>query len=142
MELESGRPTEGWIEIEDDGFCGLVGPIFHLPFEGGKGRFRFTALPKHKNRAGFVHGGMLMTFADRGLGMTARHQDPDRRQATVQLDVHFIRPVSMSETVEMECRVMRQSRSLVFMDGDMFVGTDIVATARGVWKIIEPDRSS
>jgi uncharacterized protein (TIGR00369 family) len=124
-----------WIEIEDGGFIGLVGPIFHKPFHGGISRFRFVGEAKHKNRNGFIHGGMLMTFADRALGMTAR-QGQSRAQATVQLDVHFIRPAMINEAIEMECRVLRQTDSLIFMDGTITSSGEVVATARGVWKII------
>ena len=38
--------------------------------------------------------------------------------------------------VEMDCYVIRQTRSLVFVDGTMQVKGETVATARGVWKII------
>ena len=98
----------GWQRIEDDGFIGLVGPIFYLPFEDGVGRFRFSAEAKHQNRSGFVQGGMLMTFADRALGMTARNGYLPRRQATVQLSMDFARTVTIGEDVEMECRVSGQ----------------------------------
>jgi uncharacterized protein (TIGR00369 family) len=125
-----------WTEVEDDGFIGLVGPIFHKPFEGGIGRFRFLGEAKHRNRNGVIHGGMLMTFADRALGMTAR-QGQSRAQATVQLDVHFIRPAMISKPVDIECRVLRQTHSLIFMDGVITCDGELVATARGVWKLIK-----
>ncbi|WP_457092295.1 PaaI family thioesterase [Microvirga sp. P5_D2] len=127
---------EEWIEIEDDGFVGFVGPIFHKPFDKGIGRFRFIGEAKHKNRNGFIHGGMLMTFADRALGMTAR-QGLSRSQATVQLDVHFVRPAMISKPIDMECRILRQTASLIFMDGTITSDSEVVATARGVWKTIK-----
>lgn len=129
-----------WIRMEDEGFIGLVGPIFYLPFKDGLGRFRFTAEPKHRNRSGIVHGGMLMTFADRCLGFTARQHDPSRRQATLQLDVHFIRSVRIGESIDMECKVVSETRSIVFVDGSMSANGEIAATARGVWKIIHSER--
>jgi acyl-coenzyme A thioesterase PaaI-like protein len=81
---------------------------------------------------------MLMTFADRALGFTARHHDFSRKQATVQLDVHFIRSVRIGDSVDMACRVVHETRSLVFVDGTMSVMGETVATARGVWKILAP----
>ena len=126
-----------WTDIEDDGFIGLVGPISYQPFEDGIGRFRFVAEAKHKNRGGFVQGGMLMTFADRALGMTARQKHAARAQCTVQLDMHFIRTAKIGQTVEMHCRVVRETRTLIFMDGELTCQGEILATARGVWKIID-----
>ncbi len=78
-----------------------------------------------------------MTFADRALGMTARQNHADRAQCTVQLDMHFIRTAKIGQTVEMQCRVVRETRTLIFMDGELTCQGEILATARGVWKIID-----
>jgi len=128
---------DDWLDMEADGFIGLVGPIQHKPFRGdGRGHFRFFAADKHRNRNGVVQGGMLMTFADRGLGYTTRQNDMDRTQATVQLDMHFIRPAPLGSTVELVAHVVRETRSMVFVDGVLTVDGETVATARGMWKII------
>lgn len=125
-----------WVEMHDDGFIGLVGPFWHRPFDGGSvSWFRFRAADKHRNRAGVVQGGMLMTFADRALGTAARRGDMQRRQATVQLDVHFVRPVRIGDEVEMEARIVHETRSLIFVNGSMTVGGQVVMTAQGVWKL-------
>ncbi|MBM7322072.1 PaaI family thioesterase [Agrobacterium sp. S2] len=125
-----------WVEEEDDGFIKLVGPIFHRTMSNESGRFRFHAEAKHKNRAGYVQGGMLMTLADRAMGKTARQGDPTRAQATVQFDMQFLEPVKIGETVEISCTVVRETRQLVFMRGELFVQDRQVASAYGVWKII------
>ncbi|HEX5934755.1 MAG TPA: PaaI family thioesterase [Pseudorhizobium sp.] len=127
---------QGWVREIDDGFLGLVGPVYSQPFASGVGRFRFHAEAKHRNRAGFVQGGMLMTFADRAMGKTARQHDQDRAQATAQFDMHFLEPVRIGETVEIACTIVRQMRHLVFMRGDLTVDDRPVAAAQGVWKII------
>lgn len=125
-----------WVEEQDDGFIKLVGAIFHQTTSDGKGRFRFHAEAKHKNRAGYVQGGMLMTLADRAMGKTARQGDAARPQATVQFDMQFLEPVKIGETVEISCTVVRETRQLVFMRGELFVEDRHVASAHGVWKII------
>ena len=99
-------------------------------------RFAFLAEKKHHNRRGVVQGGMLMTFADRSLGMTAWYANGEKPQATVHLDVHFIDAVQIGEFVEAKCRVVRRTRSLIFMSGEFIVGDRAVATANGVWKAL------
>lgn len=122
--------------MADDGFIGLVGPIYHWPFDGSAvSRFRFFPEMKHKNRMDVVHGGMLMTFTDRALGFTARRGDLHRRQATVQLDVHFVKSVKVGEIVDFEGRVVSETRTLAFVDGTMTVGGETVLTARGLWRV-------
>lgn len=130
--------ADDWIAMGDeDGFIALVGPLFHRPFDGGPvSWFRFLPDDRHRNRNDVVHGGMLLTFADRSLGWASRRGKMERRQATVQLDVHFIRPVMVGPPVDLEARLIRETRSLLFVEGTLTSGGEVVATAKGVWKIL------
>jgi acyl-coenzyme A thioesterase PaaI-like protein len=38
--------------------------------------------------------------------------------------------------VEAQCEVVRRTRSVVFMRGTLVVGSHLVATANGIWKIL------
>jgi len=127
----------GWEPYKDEGFIGLVGPFWQRA-DGGSFRYAFLAEPKHHNRRGVVQGGMLMTFADRSMGMTCWYANGQQPQATVQLDVHFVDAVQIGEFVEARCRVVRRTRSIVFMAADLVVGERVVATAQGVWKTVKP----
>ncbi|HMK80030.1 MAG TPA: PaaI family thioesterase [Xanthobacteraceae bacterium] len=129
-------PTaSGWEAYTDDGFIGLVGP-FWQKFDGETPRFAFLVEPKHHNRRNVLQGGMLMTFADRSMGMTCWHANGKRPQATVHLDVHFIDAVQIGEWVEAHCKVVRRTRSLIFMSAQLMVGDRVVGTANGVWKTL------
>jgi len=128
--------AHGWRPYGDDGFIGLVGPLWEQPCGEGT-RYAFLAEPKHHNRRGVVQGGMLMTFADRAMGMTAWHANGRRPQATVQLDVHFVDAVQIGEFVEARCEIVRRTRSLAFMRATLVVGERVVATASGLWKVLE-----
>ncbi len=125
----------GWQPYSDDGFFGLVGPLWTREVAGTH-LYAFKAERKHHNRRGVVHGGMLMAFADRAMGMTCWYANGERPQATVQLDIQFVDAVQIGEFVEAKCTVVRRTRALVFMKGDLVVGDRIVATASGVWKTL------
>jgi len=127
--------ADGWEPDQDDGFLALVGPILRRK-SGETDRYAFVAEPKHHNRGGVVHGGMLMTFADRAIGRTCRYANEHRPQATVQLDMHFVDAVQVGELVEAKCRVVRRTRALMFASAELTVGARLVATARGVWKAL------
>lgn len=127
--------AEGWEPYRDEGFIGLVGP-FWTRRSGDSYSYAFLAEPKHHNRRGIVQGGMLMTLADRAMGMTCWYANERQPQATVQLDVHFIDAVQIGDFVEARCKVVRRARTLVFMAADLVVGSRIVATANGVWKTL------
>jgi uncharacterized protein (TIGR00369 family) len=131
-----GDPAaHGWEPDADDGFVALVGPIWRRA-SGETDRYAFVAEPKHHNRGGVVHGGMLMTFADRAIGRTCRYAGGHQPQATVQLDVHFVDAVQIGEFVEARCRVVRRTRSVMFASAEITVGARVVATAKGVWKTL------
>jgi acyl-coenzyme A thioesterase PaaI-like protein len=49
--------------------------------------------------------------------------------------MHFLRPARIGETIEMECRVIRETRDLVFVEGSLTANTQTIATAKGIWKI-------
>src|SRR3546814_3268037 len=83
---------------------------------------------------GVVHGGMLMTLADRLLGMHGRMRNENRSQATVQMDVHFFVPVRIGDVVTGRARIVQDTRSLFFIEGDLFIGDTRVFSARWVWK--------
>ena len=127
----------GWEPYTDDGFVGLVGPFWSRPQAGtDTPQFAFLAEHKHHNRRGVVQGGMLMTFADRAMGTTCWYANEQRPQATVHLDVHFVDGVQVGEFVEMHAKVVRRTRSLIFMSGELMVAERVVATANGVWKAL------
>jgi acyl-coenzyme A thioesterase PaaI-like protein len=137
----AGKPASfdpaaaGWEPYRDEGFIGLVGPFWMRP-SGESFHYAFMAEPKHHNRRGIVQGGMLMTFADRSMGMTCWYANARQPQATVQLDVHFVDAVQIGEFVEAKCRVVRRTRALIFMSAELVVGARVVATANGVWKTL------
>jgi acyl-coenzyme A thioesterase PaaI-like protein len=125
----------GWEPYGDEGFIGLVGPFWSRK-AGESYEYAFLAESKHHNRRNVVQGGMLMTFADRSMGMTCWYANGQVPQATVQLDMHFIAAVQIGEFVEAKCRVVRRTRSIIFMEADLVVGTRVVATAKGIWKTL------
>ena len=77
---------------------------------------------------------MLMTVADRMLGAIGRWHNDNRPQATVQLDVHFLAPVRIGEVVIGRGRMLRNTRTLMFLRGELTVEGRPVVAADGVWK--------
>jgi uncharacterized protein (TIGR00369 family) len=126
--------AEGWEPVPSAAFGTLVGPIWQRE-EGDRMRFGLVVAPKHTNRAGNVHGGMLMTLADQALAFTAR-KATGKAHATMELHIHFVGVVRLGEFVEARAEVVRATRSVVFLEAKMFVGDRLVLTTSGIWKII------
>jgi acyl-coenzyme A thioesterase PaaI-like protein len=138
-----GRPdaifdpaAQGWEPYrDDDGFIGLVGPFWIRP-DGDGFALGFLAEPRHRNRGGVVQGGMLMTLADRAIGLNARHVNGHQWSATVQFDSHFVDAARIGDFVEAQCRVVRRTKALIFMQATLLVGSRTVATVNGIWKVL------
>jgi uncharacterized protein (TIGR00369 family) len=129
--------AHGWEQIVNHtAFGDLVGPIWHKE-ENGQPRFAFIVAPKHLNRTGILHGGMLMTLADQAMAMTARAATGSKRHATIELNIQFVGGVKLGEFVVAHPEVVRATRSVVFMQAKMFVGTRTVVTTNGIWKILD-----
>ena len=127
--------ANGWDKLVGVGFGELIGPLWKRE-DGGKVRFGFTVVPKHLNRAGNLHGGMFMTFADQAMAMTGREATGGKRHATMELNIQFIGAARLGEFVEAVPEVVRVTRSVIFMQVKMFVGDRIVVSSNGIWKII------
>lgn len=131
------QAPEGWERFEDAGFIDLVGPIHQRKEASGVRAFGFAAGEKHANLIGLVHGGMLMTLADRALGVGAWDAAKGRPCVTIQFDMQFVSAAKMGEFVAVRPEVVRVTSSLVFMRGEATAGERVVAAANGVWKILE-----
>ena len=127
--------SDGWKIVETTGFIHLIGPLWQRQVHGSH-EYALIAEEKHHNRRGLVQGGVLMTFADRTCGMTARFVTDKPTMATAQLDVHFVDAGKIGETLVSRPRVVRATRSLIFVSTEVTVDKRVIAMANGVFKIL------
>jgi acyl-coenzyme A thioesterase PaaI-like protein len=128
--------VHGWQPPSDHGFVEHVGPIWTKPHEGALAH-GFVAEQKHANLLNVVQGGMLMTFADRAMGLAAWRAAGEAPCVTIQFDMGFIRPAHLGSFVELLPHVVRKTKTLVFVRGELTVAHQVIATAHGVWKILD-----
>ncbi|MDT3677237.1 MAG: PaaI family thioesterase [Burkholderiaceae bacterium] len=124
---------QGWSTHTDEGFIEHVGPIWERR-EDGEMRYGFVADPKHANLLGVVQGGMLMTFADRALGLRAWEAAEGTPCVTIQFEMQFLSSGRIGEFIELRPEVVRRTASLVFLRGVLTAGSRSVAAASGIWK--------
>jgi len=128
--------AEGWTEVGDDGFIDLVGPFFHRKVEHAH-QYAVVAQTKHRNLRGVVQGGMLMTFADRTMGLAA-YQAVKQGVVTIQMDSQFIDTAKIGELLVSQPRMVRGTRSVVFMSTEVKAGERCIILANAVFKIVRP----
>ena len=130
--------SEGWKIVESSGFLQLIGPLWQRNIDGEL-EFALITEDKHHNRRGLVQGGVLMTFADRTCGITARHVSGKPMLATVQLDTHFVEAGKIGEVLISKPHVVRSTRSLIFITTEVTVDKRCIAMASGVFKILKSE---
>jgi acyl-coenzyme A thioesterase PaaI-like protein len=130
--------SSGWTIVETSGFLSLVGPLWQRVVDD-EHEYALVAQDKHHNRRGLVQGGLLMTFADRSSGMTARYISGRPTLATVQMDTHFVDSAKIGEILRSRPRVVRSTRSLIFTTTEVTVDKRCIAMASGVFKILKGD---
>jgi acyl-coenzyme A thioesterase PaaI-like protein len=130
--------ASGWTRVEATGFIELIGPLWERLVDG-EHEYALVTQDKHHNRRGLVQGGVLMTFADRTCGMTARFVSGKPTMATIQLDTHFVEAGKIGEILLSKPRVVRQTRSLIFVSTEVTVDKRCIAMANGVFKILKSD---
>jgi uncharacterized protein (TIGR00369 family) len=100
-------------------------------------QFRATVQEMHLNPGGITHGGFIMSLMDSGMG-TAAHRvlGAKVRAATISMDVKFISGSTTGDTLTGAARILRKTRSLVFVQGELHSGEQLIATAEGIWKVL------
>lgn len=128
----SAPPDPAWEAIADVGFIAHVGPVYRR----ADGAYAFRAAQKHANLIQVVHGGMLMSFADRALGETAMAAAGGANCVTIQMEMQFVDVARLGDWIEAHPQVVKRTGSMVFLRTDLNEGGRLVATATGVWKIL------
>ncbi|CAB3648760.1 PaaI family thioesterase [Achromobacter pestifer] len=134
MTPTSGTLTaDGWRQKSLPGFAGLIGPLW-VRKETEGWAYGILATASHLNPADVVHGGLLTALLDHGLSAIAWEALERRACVTVQLDTHFLMAARAGQFLEVRGRVVRATSSLVFMQGELTVAGNIVATASALLK--------
>lgn len=127
----------GWTAFDVKSFSANVGPVW-MRGEGAEHMVGFVAEPRHSNdHMGTVHGGALMTFADIALGFRVAAVLGGPFCATAQLQVQFVAVARVGEFITCRPEIVRQTAQIVFMRGLICTGDKTVASADGLWKVLE-----
>lgn len=129
---------EGFTELRLGGdFVRANGPLFER-FAGETYQLGFRVEKRHCNTMRICHGGMMATFCDMLLPITAFRRVAslgERFLPTVSLDIDYLAPSPLGAWVQGEAQVLRTTRSLVFAQGLVTAEGEPVARVSGVFKI-------
>ena len=91
----------------------------------------------HLNAAGITHGGYLSALVDAGAG-TAAHRSADNAPCvTISLDLKFIGASKVGDEIIGRVKILKKTKTLVFLLGELKNDNKIITSASGVWKILK-----
>lgn len=128
-------PSDYQVYEYDDPFEDHVGPLGYKVVDGTI-TFAFLADARHRNTAGTVHGGMLMTFADFALCLTATWDQPGEKCVTVSCNSEFVAPGRPGDLIEASGEVVRRTKSLTFVRGQVYTDDRILLNYSAIVKRI------
>ncbi len=103
------------------------GPFYRLPDKDGVHRFVFAASEKHKDGAGNIARAVLVGFVQGAMEAAAG--------AVISLASDFVANIATGMCVEAHVKVVRRTRSLVFLTADLTAGGQVLLTANGLAKL-------
>ena len=90
----------------------------------------------HLNSGKIAHGGFLSTIADTGMGTAAHKVADDRRCVTINLDMNFISAGKLDDELKGNVKILKKTKTLVFINCEISNDKGIVVSACGTWKIL------
>jgi uncharacterized protein (TIGR00369 family) len=90
----------------------------------------------HLNTGKIAHGGFLSTIADTGMGTAAHRVAGDKRCVTINLDVKFISAGLLGDTLKGSIKILKMTKTLVFINCEITNNKGPVVSASGTWKIL------
>tara|TARA_R110002020_G_scaffold47781_23_gene136520 strand:- start:7934 stop:8347 length:414 start_codon:yes stop_codon:yes gene_type:complete len=123
-----------WKDAILDGFMSEIGPLLTRR-DGDSRRFGLMAEDRHLNPNGTVHGGVFMTLLDHSLAFLAWQAAGKVPTVTVQMDTRFLDSAHAGEFLETTAKIVKESRSLIFLDAQVLCADRVMAQASAVMKV-------
>jgi acyl-coenzyme A thioesterase PaaI-like protein len=130
--------SAGWSSLEGTGFTSTLGLIWRRG-QGPDLTVGFLSDARHcNNDARIVHGGALMTFADIGLGFGVARAHGATNLVTAHLQMNFVAAAPVGAFIHVRPEIVRKGAQLIFVRGLVLADDKTVASADGMWKVLEP----
>ena len=118
------------------GFMKHLGGLNFRKIEENNFEFSVEIKEMHLNTGGIAHGGFIATIADTGMGNAAHIVAGNKRCVTINLDIKFISAGKLNEKLIGKVKVLKRTKTLVFISSEILSSEKIVASASGTWKIL------
>ena len=98
--------------------------------------FKTTIKENHLNTAGITHGGYIATIIDSGAGTGVHRGTNNSHSVTISLDIKFIGATKLGDEIIGFVKILKRTKSMVFLICHLKSNEKIIASASGIWKIL------
>ena len=118
------------------GFMKHNGGVLFKTISKDEYQFKTTISESHLNSAGITHGGFIAALIDAGAG-TAAHRSADQNPCvTISLELKFISATRLGQKLVGTTKIEKKTKSMIFLTCKITAEDKIIATASGIWKIL------
>ncbi len=118
------------------GFMKHNGGLFFRKISENESEFKTTINENHLNAAGITHGGYISSIIDAGAGTAAHRAANNSICVTVSLDIKFIGASKLGDEIFGFIKILKKTKSMIFLICHLQSKEKIIASASGVWKIL------
>ncbi len=118
------------------GFMKYLGGISFKEIDERNFEFSSKIQDVHLNTGGIAHGGYLATIADAGMGTAAHIIAAGKRCVTINLDTKFISAGKLGNLLIGKVKILKKTKTLIFITCEINGPDEIIAHANGTWKIL------
>ena len=123
------------------GFMKHNGGILFRNISKNEYEFKSTINENHLNAAGITHGGYLSALIDAGAGTAAHRSTENAPCVTISLDIKFIGASKIDDEITGNVKILKKTKTLVFLFCELSCNNKIITSASGVWKILKVNPS-
>ena len=119
------------------GFMKHNGGIMFRNISETEYEFKTTINENHLNAARITHGGFICSLIDAGAGTAAHRSAGQAPCVTISLDLKFIATTKIGDEIIGFVKILKKTKSMVFLICHLKSKDKIIASASGIWKILK-----
>ncbi len=119
------------------GFMKHNGGVLFRNISDTEYEFKSQINENHLNAAGITHGGYLSALIDAGAGTAAHRSAENLPCVTISLDLKFIGASKIGDEIIGYVKILKKTKTLVFLFCELKCNDKIITSASGVWKILK-----
>ena len=119
------------------GFMKHNGGVLFRKISDSEYEFKSIINENHLNAAGITHGGYLSALIDAGAGTAAHRSAGNAPCVTISLELKFIGASKVGDEIIGNVKILKKTKTLVFLFCELKCEKKIITSASGVWKILK-----